>query len=75
MAAKARVPLHHFGASFYARVAALSFALGGCMELFMIKSGFYKTATELEGQRRSGNAPPPLVQLGVPARIDPWAGR
>ena len=70
-----KVPLHHFGGSFYARVAALSFAVGAGMELFMIKSGFYATATELESQRRSGNAPPPLVGLGVPSRVNPWEGR
>lgn len=70
-----KVPLHHFGASFYARVAVLSFAVGAGMEFFMIKSGFYATATELEAQRRSGNAPPPLVGLGVPSRVNPWEGR
>ncbi len=28
-------------AAFYVRLSAACFVLGGCMELFMIKTGFY----------------------------------
>jgi len=37
-----KVPLHHFGPGFTAKVAALSFVTGACMELFMVKTGFYE---------------------------------
>ena len=31
----------HFGLSFYAKVSAACFALGGGMEMFMLRTGFY----------------------------------
>jgi hypothetical protein len=38
-----RPPLHVFGRPFYIKVAAASFAFGACIELFMLKTGFYDT--------------------------------
>ena len=38
---RSKPPLHVFGRPFYAKVAVASFALGACIELFMIKTGFY----------------------------------
>jgi hypothetical protein len=38
---RSKAPLHVFGRPFYVKVAAASFALGACIELFMIKTGFY----------------------------------
>ena len=35
------------------RVVPAGFVLGGCMELFMIKTGFYNTALRLEAERRA----------------------
>lgn len=46
-------PLHVFRRPFYVKVAAASFALGACIELFMLKTGFYdKCARGLLGARR-----------------------
>jgi len=36
---------------FYVKVASLCVVAGGCMEIFMIKTGFYGKVTELEAQR------------------------
>lgn len=36
---------------FYAKVAALCFATGGAMEMFMIKTGFYDKVTQIEASR------------------------
>ncbi|KAK9808934.1 hypothetical protein WJX72_006590 [[Myrmecia] bisecta] len=36
---------------FYAKVASACFVAGGCMELFMIKTGFYDKVTQLEAER------------------------
>jgi hypothetical protein len=38
---RSKPPLHVFGRPFYVKVAVASFALGACIELFMIKTGFY----------------------------------
>ncbi|CAL5218623.1 g324 [Coccomyxa viridis] len=37
--------------AFYMKVAGLCFVVGGCMEGFMIKTGFYDKVTVLEAQR------------------------
>jgi hypothetical protein len=43
---------HVFDAAFYTKVAVASFALGGCMEMFMIKTGFYDKVLHIEAERR-----------------------
>jgi hypothetical protein len=50
-APRAKLPLHVFDRTFYAKVAAASFALGAGIELFMLKTGFYTTCAE-SGQQR-----------------------
>jgi len=56
-------PVHEFGRPFLLRLAAGSFAVGACMELFMIKTGFYDKVTVIESQRREDakTAEPPLL--------------
>ena len=39
--------------AFYAKVVGISFAVGACMELFMVKTGFYAVATRKEAERRA----------------------
>lgn len=54
-----KVPVEELGASFYARVVGVSFAVGACMELFMIKTGFYEKVTAIEAERREALSEPP----------------
>lgn len=37
------------------KIAGLFFVLGGCIELFMIKTGFYKVAVRNELERMSSS--------------------
>ncbi|GBF96917.1 hypothetical protein Rsub_08997 [Raphidocelis subcapitata] len=37
--------------SFYLKLGAACFVLGGCMELFMINTGFYNIVTQTEAER------------------------
>jgi hypothetical protein len=53
---RSKAPLHVFGRPFYIKVAAASFALGACIELFMIKTGFYDKCVSRASSR------PPLAQ-------------
>ncbi|EEH51980.1 uncharacterized protein MICPUCDRAFT_53429 [Micromonas pusilla CCMP1545] len=57
------VPLQVIGADFYAKVVGISFATGACMELFMIKTGFYDKVTEIEAERRHALSEPPAWVL------------
>lgn len=41
MAKPIKAPLHVFDGRFYAKLGATCFVLGGCIETFMIKTGFY----------------------------------
>ena len=47
----------------YWKVAGLSFVVGACMELFMIKTGFYDKVTEIEAERRHALSEPPAWVL------------
>lgn len=38
--------------AFYAKLSAACFVVGGCMELFMIHTGFYDKVTVIEAERR-----------------------
>lgn len=60
-----KVQVQEFGASFYARLVGISFAVGACMEGFMIKTGFYEKVTAIEAERRGALAEPPtwVVEL------------
>jgi len=42
---------HKFNNAFYCKVAGLGFGVGACMELFMVKTGFYNTVTRVERER------------------------
>ena len=53
---RSKPPLHVFGRPFYAKVAGASFALGACIELFMLKTGFYNTCA-LTDPARAAFAP------------------
>eukprot|EP00873_Tetraselmis_striata_P033327 jgi/Tetstr1/453591/TSEL_003985.t1 len=37
--------------AFYLKVAGAGFLVGGAMELFMLKTGFYDIVTRLEGEK------------------------
>lgn len=43
----------------YWKVAGISFVVGACMELFMIKTGFYEKVTAIEAERREALSEPP----------------
>lgn len=43
----------------YWKVAGFSFVVGACMELFMIKTGFYEKVTAIEAERREALSEPP----------------
>ena len=45
--------------AFYAKVVGISFAVGACMELFMVKTGFYEKVTAIEAERREALSEPP----------------
>lgn len=40
-----------FPTAFYWKLGAVSFVMGACMELFMIKTGFYDIVTKSEAER------------------------
>jgi hypothetical protein len=44
---------------FYGKLIGVSFAVGACMELFMVKTGFYEKVTAIEAERREAFAEPP----------------
>lgn len=44
---------------FYAKLVGVSFAVGSCMELFMVKTGFYDKVTAIEAERRVAFSEPP----------------
>ena len=54
---RSKPPLHVFGRPFYAKVAVASFALGACIELFMIKTGFYDKCVARGAAARTPLAP------------------
>ena len=54
-------PLHVFGRPFYVKVAAASFALGACIEGFMIATGFYDQCVCASSLR--------VRACGAPARV------
>lgn len=41
MSKSVKAPLHVFDGRFHAKLAATGFVLGACIEMFMIKTGFY----------------------------------
>jgi hypothetical protein len=52
-------PVQELGTSFYAKLVGVSFTVGACMEGFMIKTGFFEKAKQLEAERREALAEPP----------------
>ena len=51
--------------AFYGKLIGISFGVGACMELFMVKTGFYEKVTAIEAERREAFAEPPawIAQL------------
>jgi len=45
--------------AFYGKLIGISFGVGACMELFMVKTGFYEKVTAIEAERREAFAEPP----------------
>ncbi|PKI48280.1 uncharacterized protein LOC116206882 [Punica granatum] len=54
----------------YVKIAVVSALIGGSMELFMIKTGFYDKVTVLESEKRAWeNAP---EAQAVREALNPW---
>ena len=58
-----RKALERIPKDLYWKVAGLSFVVGACMELFMIKTGFYEKVTAIEAERREALSEPPAWVL------------
>lgn len=54
----------------YAKIALLSAMVGGSMELFMIKTGFYDKVTVLESEKRAWENSPEAQ--AVREALNPW---
>ncbi|KAL7144563.1 hypothetical protein ABFS83_07G020800 [Erythranthe nasuta] len=57
----------------YLKIAVVSAMIGGSMEFFMIKTGFYDKVTELESEKRAWENTPE-AQAARDA-LNPWRGR
>ena len=55
----ARPAAHALTPAFYCKLIGISFGVGACMELFMVKTGFYEKVTAIEAERREAFAEPP----------------
>ena len=57
---------------FHAKVVGISFAVGACMELFMVKTGFYEKVTAIEAERRGAVGTPGVGQVpsGETSRVN-----
>lgn len=51
--AKAR-PVQQFSSGFMAKLAAISFLTGAGIEVFMYCTGFWRSVTRIEAERRAG---------------------
>ncbi|EYU43876.1 hypothetical protein MIMGU_mgv1a017789mg [Erythranthe guttata] len=56
----------------YLKIAVVSAMIGGSMEFFMIKTGFYDKVTELESEKRAWENTPE-AQAAREA-LNPWRG-
>ncbi|KAK6130373.1 hypothetical protein DH2020_035776 [Rehmannia glutinosa] len=54
----------------YLKIAAVSAMIGGSMELFMIKTGFYDKVTVLESEKRAWESSPEAQ--AVREALNPW---
>ncbi|KAK3417736.1 uncharacterized protein LOC104414963 [Eucalyptus grandis] len=57
----------------YVKIAVFSALVGGSMELFMIKTGFYDKVTELESEKRAWENSPEAQ--AVREALNPWRNR
>ncbi|XP_052190561.1 uncharacterized protein LOC127800152 [Diospyros lotus] len=54
----------------YLKIAVGSALVGGCMELFMIKTGFYDKVTVLESEKRAWESS--LEAQAIREALNPW---
>ncbi|KAI4368729.1 hypothetical protein MLD38_017253 [Melastoma candidum] len=54
----------------YLKIAVFSAMVGGSMELFMIKTGFYDKVTELESEKRTWEGSPEAQ--AIRDALNPW---
>ncbi|KAF8017042.1 hypothetical protein BT93_H2295 [Corymbia citriodora subsp. variegata] len=57
----------------YVKIAVFSALVGGSMELFMIKTGFYDKVTVLESEKRAWENSPEAQ--AVREALNPWRNR
>ncbi|KAK4798469.1 hypothetical protein SAY86_030795 [Trapa natans] len=57
----------------YVKIAVVSSLIGGSMELFMIKTGFYDKVTELESEKRAWESSPEAQAMRE--ALNPWRNR
>ncbi|KAK3417756.1 hypothetical protein EUGRSUZ_H03704 [Eucalyptus grandis] len=57
----------------YVKIGVFSALVGGSMELFMIKTGFYDKVTELESEKRAWENSPEAQ--AVREALNPWRNR
>ncbi|XP_051152637.1 uncharacterized protein LOC127266434 [Andrographis paniculata] len=57
----------------YLKISIFSAFIGGSMELFMIKSGFYEKVTVLEAEKRAWESTPEA--LAMREALNPWRHR
>ncbi|RAL38490.1 unnamed protein product [Cuscuta campestris] len=54
----------------YVKIAIVSAAIGGSMELFMIKTGFYDKVTVLEAEKKAWENSPEAK--AIKEALNPW---
>nr|GMD79058.1 hypothetical protein EUGRSUZ_H03682 [Ipomoea batatas] len=54
----------------YVKIAIVSAMIGGSMELFMVKTGFYDKVTELEAEKRAWESSPEAK--AIKEALNPW---
>ncbi|PSR85168.1 4-hydroxyphenylpyruvate dioxygenase [Actinidia chinensis var. chinensis] len=57
----------------YLKIAAVSAMIGGSMEFFMIKTGFYDKVTVLESEKRAWESSPEAQ--AIREALNPWRNR
>ncbi|CAM0950512.1 unnamed protein product [Alopecurus aequalis] len=60
-------------AGWYLKIAAGGAAIGACMELFMIHTGFYEQVTMLESEKRAWESSPEAQAMRE--ALNPWHKR
>ncbi|KAH7676812.1 hypothetical protein IHE45_07G041800 [Dioscorea alata] len=57
-------------AGWYLKIAAVSAVIGGCMEVFMIHTGFYDKVTVLESEKRAWESS--AEAQAIRDALNPW---